>query len=164
MDAHVTSDVLAVIARAAARAYPREGCGVLGGARRSAGIAVALAIELDNIAAPGDRFAIDAVAFARAEWELRRRSLSFCGFFHSHTDGTATPSDADAAAAWPGSLQIIVPVARGVPGPPRAYYPSRGRLQAAVLLADPSPLPAVEGRAIGPATPPGSCPTSLRQL
>ncbi len=79
-------------------------------------------IPLGNTAPLDSTFVVDPIDFARAEGRARERGLALCGFLHSHPNGEAVPSEADRRCAWPGYLQVIYPVHRGVPGIPRGWF------------------------------------------
>ncbi|HXU46531.1 MAG TPA: Mov34/MPN/PAD-1 family protein, partial [Thermoanaerobaculia bacterium] len=48
-----------------------------------------------------------------AEKSARAESLSVVGYFHSHPDHPARPSDFDREHAWPGLSYLIVSVRAG---------------------------------------------------
>lgn len=102
----VSALVHAELCAAAAAAWPAEIAGLLGGA----GTAGQLTIDTFVACPAGDEhgFAIDAAHFARAEAGLRDAGRAFVGFVHSHPRGTCHLSAADIAAAWPGSLQLVL--------------------------------------------------------
>jgi proteasome lid subunit RPN8/RPN11 len=103
MDIEVTSDVIATLIAEAARAFPRECCGLLLGhgrrvveARRAANIA-------DD---PRLRFEIDPAALIAAHREARDGGAQLLGYYHSHPAGHPRPSASDCehasgdARAW----------------------------------------------------------------
>ena len=93
---------------------PREACGLLGAREGDDPGTIRLVryLPVRNLAADRDHFAIDAVAIARADRELRAAGLELGGVFHSHPDQPPIPSDRDQAAAWPGMVYLILGVAR----------------------------------------------------
>ncbi len=113
--------VAAVVAGAAARAYPAECCGLLFGTGptevvTAEPIANAERDERRSVAyllAPGE--------YRRAEQRARAVGLEIVGVFHSHPDQAAVPSDSDVAEAWPGWLYVIVPVEQGRAGVARGW-------------------------------------------
>ena len=118
--------------------FPGECCGLLVGHRgcvapvsrdsASAVWRVADYIPLTNTAPLDRAFVVDPIDFARAEARARQRGLALCGFLHSHPNGAAVPSRADRQHAWPGYLQVIYPVHRGIPGTPRGWFFHEGEL------------------------------------
>jgi len=63
-----------------------------------------------------NRFTITPYAAFQAEKEARRRELDIVGFYHSHPDAPARPSDYDLEhATWPHYSYLIVSVAGGRP-------------------------------------------------
>jgi proteasome lid subunit RPN8/RPN11 len=130
--------LLATIRRGAEDAYPEECCGLLIGRDGDAG-----ALLLERLAPSANlaedrrrRFEIDPALY----WDLRRTLAGsrerLLGLYHSHPDGSATPSTADVAAAWEVDwIWLIVPVAAGRAGIPLAH-----RLVAAGGPFEPVPL------------------------
>lgn len=108
----IGSDVMQRMERASRAAYPEETCGLLLGRWRSGGVTEATrAVSVAN-AAPLEerprRFAIEPRLLL--EWDRIASSagLSVVGFFHSHPDAGARPSETDVALAWPGYAYVIV--------------------------------------------------------
>jgi proteasome lid subunit RPN8/RPN11 len=62
------------------------------------------------------RFLIDPRDYLAAEREAGTRGLELLGFYHSHPDHPARPSDFDRIHAWPHLHYVIVAVDRGEPG------------------------------------------------
>jgi len=115
-----------------ARDYPGECCGVMlgkaNGICKEVGEIVPLknlrndparAQELLPVDDPGreterNRFLIDPHDQLRVEKEARGRDLEVLGYFHSHPDHPARPSNYDREHAWPWYSYVIVSVERGV--------------------------------------------------
>ena len=113
--------------------YPNECCGILlgraNGGRKEVREAVALknlrldaarAQEVLPLEAPGreserNRFLIDPLEQLRVEKDARARGLDVLGYYHSHPDHPARPSEYDRDHAWPWYSYIIVSVERGEP-------------------------------------------------
>lgn len=108
----ICRDELAVTAR---RRLPREACWLLGGAVDAAGFRLQQLLWLPNAADGVQRFAVTAVAFARAEHELRRRGLLLLGFAHSHPGGAAALSPTDRRELWPDCVHLVVGLPSGRP-------------------------------------------------
>lgn len=52
---------------------------------------------------------------------LEREGVGVAGFYHSHPDGPAVPSEADARSANEAFLTLIIPVLGGVAAAPRTF-------------------------------------------
>jgi proteasome lid subunit RPN8/RPN11 len=98
--------------------YPEECCGVLLGMmtddeRRVEDV---LAITNTHEDERTRRFLITADEYFHAMKEAQKRNLDIVGFYHSHPDHPARPSQYDLEhAAWSGFSYIIVSVQRGEP-------------------------------------------------
>jgi proteasome lid subunit RPN8/RPN11 len=105
----------------AAAAYPDECCGALIG--RADPPAVVEAIPLPNATEEGPRrrFLVRPADYLAAEREAARRGLELLGFYHSHPDHPARPSQTDLERAWPTLHYVILSVARGEPTELRAW-------------------------------------------
>jgi proteasome lid subunit RPN8/RPN11 len=93
--------------------YPNECCGALIGD----GADVQYAVGLPNTTEEGPRrrFLVRPVDYRRAEEEARQRGGALLGFYHSHPDAPARPSQYDLDHAWPTFWYIILAVERGEP-------------------------------------------------
>lgn len=130
----------------AARAYPDEACGALLGPFPGQ-IADAVPLANRELERPRARFSIDPLDYLAVEDLAASRGELVLGFWHSHPDHPAVPSETDAELAWQGLLTLIVPVARGHPGAPSAWTWSE-----ALRIFEPVPL------TLEPAEEPGSHP------
>jgi proteasome lid subunit RPN8/RPN11 len=65
---------------------------------------------------PRNRFSVSAEDVLLADKTARERSLDVIGWYHSHPDHPARPSDYDREHAWPWYSYVIVSVQRGTPG------------------------------------------------
>jgi proteasome lid subunit RPN8/RPN11 len=110
---HIRRDVLAII-RAAARAeYPNECCGVLVGrddAVHGRFIAHVAAIPNER---RGRQFLIEDHTLRAADSAAAQDGSLVLGFFHSHPDARALPSETDLALAWPWYTYVIVSAPAG---------------------------------------------------
>ena len=116
--------VLDTIRRHAAAAYPHECCGALIGATVQDGIVeVVDAKELDNVTdeGPRRRFRVSPSDYRHAEARARELGAELLGFYHSHPDHPALPSQYDLDHAWPNFSYVIVAVAQGTPGDLRSW-------------------------------------------
>ena len=98
-----------------ARDYPHECCGALlgidGAARRE--VRGLLPLSNGREDSPRNRFSISAEDVRVAERVAEERGLGLIGWYHSHPDHPARPSDFDRDHAWPWYSYIIVRVAGG---------------------------------------------------
>jgi proteasome lid subunit RPN8/RPN11 len=101
------------IRRHGAETYPNECCGAL----IANGDRIVEAYRLPNTTAEGARrrFMIGPGDYRLAEARARERHGTLAGFYHSHPDHPARPSETDLAQAWPNLTYIIVAVRAGTP-------------------------------------------------
>jgi proteasome lid subunit RPN8/RPN11 len=101
-----------------AKDYPNECCGaMLGTDKDSAGREVRALFPLINRRddSPRNRFSITPEDFRAAERAAAERGLDLLGWYHSHPDHPARPSEFDREHAWPWYSYVIVSVDGGVP-------------------------------------------------
>ena len=106
------------IRQAGAKAYPNECCGIMCGSGEGDDHAVKSLRPIVNAREDGEqyhRFLITAEDMMQAELEARRLGLEIVGFYHSHPDHPAKPSDYDRDHALPFYSYIILRVAEGRP-------------------------------------------------
>lgn len=104
------------ICQAGQLSFPRECCGFILGEVRADLRNVVVLIPTYNDreeSAQSNRFAIDPVEFLKAERTAQREKLLLLGFYHSHPNGSACPSDFDLEHAWPWYSYVIVSVRDG---------------------------------------------------
>ena len=114
----LTKEIEEKIRTAGAEAYPNECCGILFGSDVDGGHAVKALKPIDNARESGEqyhRFLITAEDMVQAELETRKLGLDIVGFYHSHPDHPARPSDYDRDHALPFYSYIILRVAEGQP-------------------------------------------------
>jgi proteasome lid subunit RPN8/RPN11 len=115
----VSGAVLASIRSAAVTAYPDECCGFLlspeEGAGPTAERRVIAASPSENRAPEGRRrrFVIPASELRSAEENASRDGRVVSGFYHSHPDHPAQPSEFDRDHAWPWYTYLVVSVLGG---------------------------------------------------
>jgi proteasome lid subunit RPN8/RPN11 len=101
-------------------AYPNECCGILLGTLGDNGRrAVEDIIPIENAREAGEqyhRFRIEPEDLMKAEFAARKRRLDVLGFYHSHPDHPAKPSDYDQEHALPFYSYIITAVDKGKAG------------------------------------------------
>jgi proteasome lid subunit RPN8/RPN11 len=115
----ISQALVAEIGRHGARVYPNECCGALLGVAGDDGAKqVRALLALDNRRegeAARTRFLITGEDLLWALKQARAQGLDILGFYHSHPDHPARPSEFDREHAWPGYSYIIVAVAGGEP-------------------------------------------------
>lgn len=98
----------------AQRDYPREACGVLlGHVEKPRNI---VAIRPTRNAAPdllSTRYVVDPQELLEVQIWAEDQDLEICGFYHSHPDHPAVPSEHDRHSAWEGYLYLILSVKEG---------------------------------------------------
>jgi proteasome lid subunit RPN8/RPN11 len=107
-----------------AAAYPNECCGILVGReiKGAPGTTLRMIDRLEpgqNVFAADERyhrFSIDPRAQLRAEKAAEAEGKLVLGYYHSHPDHPARPSEYDREHAWPFYSYVIVSVAKGKPG------------------------------------------------
>jgi proteasome lid subunit RPN8/RPN11 len=112
------------IRRHAAEAYPHECCGALiGAAAGDECVEIVDARALDNVTdeGPRRRFRVSAADYRLSEARARELGAELVGFYHSHPDHPALPSQYDLDHAWPNFSYVIVAVAQGAPGDLRSW-------------------------------------------
>jgi proteasome lid subunit RPN8/RPN11 len=100
-----------------AKDYPHECCGALLGTDDAAGREVRSLFPLINRRddSPRNRFSITPEDFRAAERIATERGLDLLGWYHSHPDHPARPSEFDREHAWPWYSYVIVSVETGNP-------------------------------------------------
>ena len=95
-----------------AKTYPHECCGALLGSDGAGGREVVEVLSLENQRSdsPRNRFSITPDDAREAELAARRAGLELIGWYHSHPDAPARPSEYDREHAWPWYSYIIVSV------------------------------------------------------
>ena len=98
------------------RDYPYECCGLLLGRYEPEGKVVTETYPISNAreeSAKRNRFLIEPQELMRGERTARERGLEVVGFYHSHPDSPAVPSQYDLEHAWPTYSYIIVSTGPG---------------------------------------------------
>ena len=114
----LTRQIDEAIRMAGADAYPNECCGILLGSGEGGDHVVMSLRPIENARESDEqyhRFLITAEEMMQAELEARRLGLDIVGFYHSHPDHPAKPSDYDREHALPFYSYIILRVADGKP-------------------------------------------------
>tara|TARA_B100000809_G_scaffold266870_1_gene332370 strand:+ start:8512 stop:8913 length:402 start_codon:yes stop_codon:yes gene_type:complete len=102
------------IRRHGRESYPEECCGALIGRDGS----VVEAMRLQNLMGEEARrhFLVGPVEYQVAEKRAIEMGGKLMGFYHSHPDHPARPSQNDLEQAWPTFLYVILAVQNGKPG------------------------------------------------
>lgn len=106
---------LLTIGRHASSSYPEECCGVLIGRSGPDGTFVERVLSVGNERQDSrhNRFLISPETVLAAHKEARALGLDIVGYYHSHPDHPARPSEFDRDHAWPGLSYLIVSVQGG---------------------------------------------------
>lgn len=98
-----------------ARDYPNECCGALLGREEGGDRVVVGLVRLANQRkdSPRNRFSITPEDVRLAEKEARAKGCNLIGWYHSHPDSQARPSEFDREHAWPWYSYIIFQVEQG---------------------------------------------------
>jgi proteasome lid subunit RPN8/RPN11 len=97
-----------------AETYPNECCGALIG--RDGVVSDTFALPNTTEEGPRRRFLVRAPDYQAAERHASDVGAELLGFYHSHPDHPARPSQIDLDHAWPFFSYVIVSVREGVSG------------------------------------------------
>ena len=119
----LSAPVLASIRAHGATTYPYECCGALIGKADDGRTEVVEARPLANATAEGPRrrFRVSTTDYRAAERYAVETGADLVGFYHSHPDHPAEPSQYDLDHAWPNLSYVIVAVGRGRPSDVRSW-------------------------------------------
>jgi proteasome lid subunit RPN8/RPN11 len=111
----LTAEIAERIRAHAAESYPYECCGALVGRNGAETREVLDVVRLANRRedSPANRYAVGSEDVRRTELFARERKLELLGWYHSHPDAAARPSEYDREHAWPWYSYLIVGVAQG---------------------------------------------------
>src|SRR3954454_9901175 len=114
----LTADQVRQIEEEGSRAYPNECCGIMIGHDMFDGACTRRIVErlepMQNVWDESEqkrRFAIDPLALMRAEKSAAADGQVVIGFYHSHPDHPARPSETDRQYGWPFYSYVIVSIA-----------------------------------------------------
>ena len=95
--------------------YPQECCGILYGRLdgRTKIVEEIQTVKNATSESPENRYLIPPEAILEAEKHARKHQLELLGYYHSHPNFAAEPSDFDREHAWPWYSYIIVSVLEG---------------------------------------------------
>lgn len=94
-------------------AYPNEGGGFLLGRQRDDLVTILEIMQVENTfdeAEQYHRYAMKPQDWMRLEDEADERGLNLVGYYHSHPDSPATPSEYDREHALPNFVYLITSV------------------------------------------------------
>jgi proteasome lid subunit RPN8/RPN11 len=110
------------IEREGSAAYPNECCGAILGKDMPGGNSQRRIVQrlepLKNSFSADEqfhRFSLDPAELMRLEKQATEWKLTVQGFYHSHPDHPARPSEYDRTHAWPFYSYVIVAIAKGKP-------------------------------------------------
>jgi proteasome lid subunit RPN8/RPN11 len=106
---------LQTLGRHASVSYPDECCGVLIGRTSGDSTVIERVLSVGNERQDSrhNRFLISPETVLAAHKEARALGLDVVGYYHSHPDHPARPSEFDREHAWPGMSYLIVSVEKG---------------------------------------------------
>jgi proteasome lid subunit RPN8/RPN11 len=107
----LTSGVPDAIRAHGAETYPDECCGALIG--RDGVVTAVYALPNTTEEGPRRRFLVRPGDYRAAEQQAREAGGDLLGFYHSHPDHPARPSQYDLDHAWPFFSYVIVSVQNG---------------------------------------------------
>jgi proteasome lid subunit RPN8/RPN11 len=145
----ITPEVDAAIRLHGQETYPHECCGALVG--RDGAVTAVVALPNTTDEGPRRRFMVRPSDYQLAERRASELGGELLGFYHSHPDHPARPSQYDLDHAWPTFAYIIVAVAEGVAKDMTVWYlqEDRSRFEEGSLNhgenSHPDPTPAVHG-------------------
>lgn len=115
----ISEPLLTEIREHGVRDYPYECCGLLLGRFETDAKVVKETYPISNAreeSAKRNRFLIQPEELMRGERYARSKELEVVGFYHSHPDSPARPSQYDLEHAWPTYSYIIVSTSEGNAG------------------------------------------------
>ncbi len=119
----ISADHLQTAGQHAAATYPDECCGVLIGRILEDSTVVERLLSADNERGDSrhNRYLINPETVLAAHKEARALGLDVVGYYHSHPDHPARPSEFDREHAWPGVSYLIVSVQKGTVADSRSW-------------------------------------------
>jgi len=111
----ISANTISRIESHGGRTYPEECCGIMLGTSEGNDQVVESIIELQNEQDENRRrrFFVTPQQYLQAERAAARNKLELLGFYHSHPDHPAAPSEFDREHALPWFTYVIVSIARG---------------------------------------------------
>jgi proteasome lid subunit RPN8/RPN11 len=115
----LTDAVVAAIRDHGRETYPHECCGALIG--RDGRVTDAFALPNTTEEGPRRRFLVRPGDYRAAESRASERGCELLGFYHSHPDHPAQPSQYDLDHAWPFFSYVIISVRETEPKEIRSW-------------------------------------------
>jgi proteasome lid subunit RPN8/RPN11 len=114
---YLSEQIVNEIREHGARDYPNETCGAMLGLDNDADREVRALFPLTNRRddSPRNRFEVTPDDVRLAEKTAGEKKIELIGWYHSHPDAPARPSEFDREHAWPWYSYIIVSVLKGTP-------------------------------------------------
>lgn len=143
----LTGEVVTAIRAHGRDAYPHECCGALIG--RAGRATEAFALPNTTEEGPRRRFLVRPDDYRIAEARASVSGGELLGFYHSHPDHPAEPSQYDLDHAWPFFSYVIVSVRSGEPAEMRSWRlrEDRSQFDEESLAAERASKTSVEGGA-----------------
>ncbi|MGJ3239705.1 MAG: M67 family metallopeptidase [Anaerolineae bacterium] len=119
--------------------YPNEGGGFLLGIREAQTVIINDVIQVENIFETEEqyhRYAMTPQNWATMEDEADERGLELIGYYHSHPNHPAIPSEFDRAHALPNFIYIITSVIDGVATTQKVWLLDNDRSQFSELTLE----------------------------
>jgi proteasome lid subunit RPN8/RPN11 len=116
----ITAEVDQAIRRHGQETYPHECCGAMVG--RDGHVTGVVALPNTTEEGPRRRFLVRPSDYRLAEGRASELGVELLGFYHSHPDHPARPSQYDLDHAWPTFAYVIVAVAAGAAGDMTVWY------------------------------------------
>ena len=114
MAIELTAAVDAAIRAHGRETFPHECCGAMLG--KDGVVSEAFKMPNTTEEGPRRRFLVRPDDYRIAEKRAREAGLDLLGFYHSHPDHPARPSQYDLDHAWPVFMYVILSVMSGEPG------------------------------------------------
>jgi proteasome lid subunit RPN8/RPN11 len=109
----LTAAVAAAIRAHGAETFPHECCGALIGGGTAGHVSTIVPLPNTTEEGPRRRFLVRPADYRLAEQRATELAGELLGFYHSHPDHPARPSQFDLDHAWPNFHYVIVAVASG---------------------------------------------------
>jgi proteasome lid subunit RPN8/RPN11 len=116
----LAADVAAAIRAHGAETFPHECCGGLVG--REGRVTVTVPLPNTTEEGPRRRFLVRPADYRLAEQRAAEFGGELLGFYHSHPDHPARPSQYDLDHAWPTFAYVIVSVMAGAPAAMTVWF------------------------------------------
>lgn len=139
---HISHELQREIAEQLEATYPNEGGGFLLGQGAADQMQIVDIVQVDNVFAAAEqhhRYAMRPQDWMRLEDLADERGLSLVGYYHSHPDSPAVPSEYDREHALPNFVYIITAVMMARANDMRAWQLRADRSAFAELALE-SPL------------------------